>query len=368
MKLKQILVAIMLLTGVVSYAHDFEYQIPGQNIISKLYFKILDENKRTVELTYEGAIEKHLPYVKLPDDLVIPGVVNYNGKPYTVVRIGKKAFAGSLAFTQVVIPPTVTEIGNFAFEGCKYLASVVFPSDNVKIGTGAFYKCTDIKNLEFGDNWTSVDFSPFRFSTRLKEVVIPAKVTEVTGLETLESLEKISVDNRNTEFMADKDILYSRDGKRLIFCPRNYWDKIVVREGCEEVEEHALERCINTSVLTLPKSLQTISFRETYRMGLLTTINVKNPQPINTAFEIQGKEIIGCWFFILPKSDVTINVPKEKVGGQKPYNLYKEALPPQKNGEFLSPFEDNNTHYEVKADKIPTEKNLKEYDFNNEKK
>ena len=366
-KIKHIIIGLLLLIGLNANAHDFEYQIPGQDALSKLCFKILDENRRTVELTYESKIDKNLYYVHLPDDLVIPGRVDYKGKSYLVVRIGKKAFANCVNIKKVTIPATVIEIGNFAFEGCQYLTSVVFHSDNVKIGTGAFYKCEDIKHLEFGDNWRSVDFSPFRFSNRLKEVEIPAKATEVIGLETLVFLEKISVNSVNQSFMSDNGILYSRDGKRLIFCPRNYGSTIVVREGCEEVEEHALERCINTSVLTLPKSLQCISFRETYRMRFLRTINVKNPQPIGTAFEIYEKETIGCWFFILPNSEVTIYVPKEKVGGQKSINLYRTALPLQKYGEFLSPCEDNRTPYMVKAYEIPTEKKLKEYDFNYEK-
>lgn len=368
MKLKQILVALMLLTGVVSYAHDFEYKIPDAEKTSNLYFKILDENKRTVELTYEGKIEKNLIYVSLPVELEIPGMVNYNGKSYTVVKIGKKAFANSLALRQITIPSTVKEIGNFAFEGCKYLNTIVFPTDNVKIGVGAFYQCEDIENIEFGSNWKTVDFSPFRFSKNLKEVEIPAKATEVTGLETLESLEKIFVNNRNAEFMSDKGILYSKDGKRLIFCPRNYGDTIEVKNGCEEVEEHALERCVNTSELTLPESLETISFRETYRMDDLSTIYMKNPLPIETAFEMKEGKSIGYWFFIMPNSKVTICIPKDKVEGQKPINLYKDALPPYANGEFFTPFEDNTTPYEVKAGEIPTEKNLKEYDFNNEKK
>lgn len=368
MKLKQILVALMLLTGVVSYAHDFEYKIPGQdNVLSMLYFKILDENDRTVELTYQGKINPKLGYSFLPDELVIPLQVRHNNKMYTVVKIGKKAFANCVNIKKVTIPATVTEIGNFAFEGCVYLKTVIFPSNNVKIGTGAFYKCEEIENLEFGNNWNSIDFSHFRFSKKLKVVNIPGSVNEITGLSDLMYLQSIYVDNLNTTYMTDNGLLYINEGQTLVFCPRNYAPEITVREGCVEVEEHALERCRNTKSITLPKSLKTISFRETYRMKYLKTINMKNPQPIHTAFEMKGNENIGCWFFILPNSDIIINVPKDKVENQKSINLYKEALPPHNNGEFLSPFEDNTIPYVVKASEIPTEKNLKEYDFNNEK-
>ena len=73
-------------------------------------------------------------------DLVIPGVVEYEGETYVVNEIAKKAFRGEEALESVTIPASVTAILDQAFENCKNLSEITFEggSQLTKIGSGAF--------------------------------------------------------------------------------------------------------------------------------------------------------------------------------------------------------------------------------------
>jgi|GEM_PF-5093021 len=73
-------------------------------------------------------------------NLVIPGVVEYEGQTYVVNEIAKKAFRGEEALKSVTIPASVTAILDQAFENCKNLSEITFEggSQLTKIGIGAF--------------------------------------------------------------------------------------------------------------------------------------------------------------------------------------------------------------------------------------
>lgn len=100
-----------------------------------------------------GTIEK---YTGSSGKVIIPQKID--GKP--VIKIGKKAFAGSSIFwwtsgiTEVIIPDSVTEIGAEAFRYGN-LTSVTIPDSVTTIGENAFKN-----NNKFGSNTKSNINSP----------------------------------------------------------------------------------------------------------------------------------------------------------------------------------------------------------------
>ena len=64
------------------------------------------------EVEVKGSVEEEL------EVCIIPTVIYYEGKSYTVTRIGEAAFANAIYLEKVVLPDTITSIGNRAFEGC----------------------------------------------------------------------------------------------------------------------------------------------------------------------------------------------------------------------------------------------------------
>ena len=123
-------------TGV--YAYDFEK--------GGIYYNILSEEDRTVEVTY--IYESGDSY---SGDIVIPQRVINDGKTYSVTTIGENAFDCCDNLKSISMP-SVTTIGNNAFRDCSSLASVFIPASCTSIGINPFAFCTELKELVVDGN------------------------------------------------------------------------------------------------------------------------------------------------------------------------------------------------------------------------
>jgi len=83
--------------------------------------------------------------------LVIPDTVRVDGRDFTVVAIGRAAFADYSNFYFVEIPETVVSIGDYAFFRTS-LREAVVPSSVVSIGKMAFGRCDDLVRLSIPGN------------------------------------------------------------------------------------------------------------------------------------------------------------------------------------------------------------------------
>lgn len=103
---------------------DFKMECQG----STLYFNVLSPS--SVELTYSGKeLRKRGGKAgrdSYHDTVVVPEVVEYKGKSYTVTTIGESAFSACTSLTHVVLPSTLTEIKDYAFENCYNIENLTF--------------------------------------------------------------------------------------------------------------------------------------------------------------------------------------------------------------------------------------------------
>ena len=341
MKLKQILVAIMLLTGVVSYAHDFDCTVPG----GKLYFNTLDKSKKTVEITYPGKVSDSLIYsFEKGYRLDIPETINRNDGEYKVVKIGAKAFESAEGITDIVLPATLKEIGNYAFKDCKELNTIYFNS-NVELGIGVFYDCTGIENIRFGGDWKKIDFEPYRWSTKLSKVVIPPSTMVIDGLKYLKNLTDIEVDELNKTYASENGILYDKEKQILIYCPRNYGNSINIYDGCVIVKEDAFSACVNTEKIIIPASVKQMSFRETRRMKKLEEIVLGASMPFATGYDENGTPYF--FFQLVERNNVKIYIPKKV----NPEVFYSQM--PSEGGNFSVKKEKEGPFYPVFLPQMP---------------
>ena len=82
MKTIKILALIMIMTiGTVCKAHDFIVTLDGQ----KVYFNIVSNSKKTVEITYNGSIADNKP-TYYEGELRIPSKIRYNGTTMPGIR------------------------------------------------------------------------------------------------------------------------------------------------------------------------------------------------------------------------------------------------------------------------------------------
>lgn len=95
------------------------------------------------------------------DVVVIPSAVEYDGKTYTVTRIGERAFKGCKELKAAVIPNTVTCIENQAFYDCDSLSHIDIPESVTLIGDEAFGHCKSLKTLTIPRKVTKLNPSIF---------------------------------------------------------------------------------------------------------------------------------------------------------------------------------------------------------------
>lgn len=139
--LKHLLTALLLMVATVAMAHDFE--------VGGIYYNILSEEEKTVEVTYRGDSYKSYSD-EYTESVVIPENVTYNGNTYNVTSIGYYAFGYCSGLTSIKIPNSVTSIGWSAFEDCTGLTSITIPNSVTSIGDYAFYGCTNILEIKVG--------------------------------------------------------------------------------------------------------------------------------------------------------------------------------------------------------------------------
>lgn len=120
------LLFVLLPTLTRAQAYDFSKTVGGNT----LYYYIISERDRTVEVAYPGPSEDKpwKGFSKPSKQLAIPAVVLYDSVTYNVVSIGYNAFMGCDRITKLVLPPTLKEIGESAFAGCTRIEEIVTQS------------------------------------------------------------------------------------------------------------------------------------------------------------------------------------------------------------------------------------------------
>ncbi len=133
-----LLAFLMLLVGISASAYDFQS--------GELYYNILSEEDRTVEVTYKFYNSSdNQNYVS--GNVDIPQQLIYNNKTYTVTAIDHYAFFNCYELTSITIPNSVTSIGIYAFYNCPKLTSLTIPNSVTSIGDNAFYGCSKLKSI-----------------------------------------------------------------------------------------------------------------------------------------------------------------------------------------------------------------------------
>ncbi|MCH5345956.1 MAG: leucine-rich repeat protein [Muribaculaceae bacterium] len=245
------------LIGLQSQAAETErFKVDG------LYYKILSENDKTAQLTYEYPQDNAYEGV-----ITIPSKVTINDRQYTVTQIGDSAFIDSRDLTGVLIPSTVTKIGAAAFGLCYELKEVVIPGSVTTIGEHAFGFCT-----------------------ALTEVSIPASVTTIApGAFAGCELKNFKISSENPAYCLVDDVLYTKDMKTLCMYP--CWKKgaYQIPETVTAIGDFSFTFCNELTDISIPATVTTIGQGAFFTCRGLTKIIIPN-----SVTEIGSSAFSGC--------------------------------------------------------------------------
>lgn len=131
MKRKLLLISVLFLTAINTWASDFIVNGVAYNITSSAApYKV----EVTLGGTYTGAI-------------TIPASVSNNGIIYLVTSIGYHAFEGCSNLTSITIPNSVTFIYIGAFANCTGLTTITIPSSVTVIESFTFLGCSNLTSF-----------------------------------------------------------------------------------------------------------------------------------------------------------------------------------------------------------------------------
>ncbi len=127
-------------------------------------------------------------------------------------------------------------IGSYAFSECGALQSIVIPDQVESISDYVFYKSNSLTSVSFGSGLNDLSGSAFSENT---------------------SLTDITVSPDNGTYKSVDNVLYSKDGKTLVFFKKNGTGEYRIPDGVEAIAPYAFENCQFLKV-TFPGSVKTV--------------------------------------------------------------------------------------------------------------
>lgn len=106
-------------------------------------------------------------------NIIIPREVN----GYPVTEIADYAF-GEGEYVHIALPNSVEKVGTAAFIDCSNLAGISLGEGIKSIGHGAFVNCVSLESISFPEGTETLDGYVLGGCDQLKEVYVPASVTE----------------------------------------------------------------------------------------------------------------------------------------------------------------------------------------------
>lgn len=144
-------------------------------------------------------------------------------------------------------------------------------------------------------------------------LVFPRSITTIPN-NLNKNCQNIDVDEENEKLKSADGVVYSKDGKEIIYYPRGKKDKeFYIPEGVEIIQAHSFERVKELKAVCVPYSLVDLNRDILYCAGL-TDLELKFPkdyfydkriistQSISEATEFSAKDIVGICFYQSGKS------------------------------------------------------------------
>ena len=259
-------------------------------------------------------------------NVVIPAEVEYDGKKYSVVEVGRWAFDSNTAITSIELPASVNNIGSSAFYGCTGLVSITGGAETFEnVGDYALTNTPWLANfpaedgLKYWKGWIIDTYQSNEFDElhikegtvgimgnsgdfRGKTIYLPKSFGYFHNGDI--QVEKFVVDKENPTFFSDDfGAVYKKDGETSFYsytesewiyvtgqilykapykstaetfvvaegtvcldqsaCYQGHFERIIVPEGCEYVL-HSNFRSLSSSCkyIELPSTLKYIDMYE----------------------------------------------------------------------------------------------------------
>ena len=150
---------------------------------------------------------------------------------------GKRFFTEELIIPQRINGALLTCIEDAAFFGQSTLKSVLIPNGVLEIRQQAFLNCD-----------------------KLTTVFVPKSVDKINkfAFNGCQSLLNIRVDYANSKFCSVDGVLYSKNRKKLIYCPAGIKGQFAISQSVNEIADISFSDCSYIQSVTIPTGVKKI--------------------------------------------------------------------------------------------------------------
>ena len=225
--------------------------------------------------------------------------------PDSVTSIGNSAFQYCSSLKNIEMPKYMDNIGNYAFCMCSNLTSIVIPNGVTGIEERTFYECSNLTNVDIPDSVTNIGELAFYNCINLTNIFIPKSMKTIDisawdydifyGLSS--NLENITVDPDNSFYASEDGVLFDKNMKTLLYCPRgksgiytvptgvtnidayafcscNQLESIIISESVISIEDDAFSFCTSLTSILIPNSVTSIGHSAFCNCTSLTSITI----------------------------------------------------------------------------------------------
>lgn len=219
--------------------------------------------------------------------------------PYTVTYEGKEYHCETINMHDLQGPKS----GNVGGETeiTPYIKSVVF-SDGIKALKGQFYLCY-CKKVTIPKSVSSIEYTAFNgiIDCGHEDEVETPYWQELGANFKAFDLEEFIVDKDNMNYTAKDGLLYTKDMKMLISCPRGKKGVIAIPEGVETLANASFGICNRLTEIQLPSTIRKIEYGYGRYAGFHYCLNLEKVNiptellPILHAFSTDHASVQPVW-------------------------------------------------------------------------
>lgn len=209
------------------------------------------------------------------------------GDTYTinpnVKYIGNNAFQGNTTLKNIDVPNTVEEIGNRAFSQSNIVTAKI---NMKKTGDLCFYGCSKLTKVEVESNVTNLSSQMFLNCTKLSDITIKSE----TAFNTIDrtfigtNIAEVKLNEDNASYKNVDGVVYSKDGKKLIFYPvAKDGTDFTVPSNVTSIENYAFQGNTRLVNLIVPENIAYIGNNALQNCTKLEKLNINSSKISNYA-------------------------------------------------------------------------------------
>lgn len=193
-----------------------------------------------------------------------------------IVTIGAEAFSVQNQddiLQEVILPDSIINIGEGAFRNRKKLKKIILPEGIKVLPQELFCGCHSLESIYIPKTVDDISQTAF-----------PKNHVNYNGtiIENC-AFKEIVVDLDNANYTSVAGILYSKDMKRLTYCPMNLEEtNIEIPEGVEIICDSAFKGNVNITSVDLPETISVIESNAFHGCSNLGKINLSEVKCIDT--------------------------------------------------------------------------------------